>query len=272
LKANFDKLNLPAVELPVVPETPEEPDVEVPEFPALTAIADVQWTNDSNGKPVATDAAKGLTVETIYLGNKTQNLWVTDAPEGYTLNKIATFGKDEANMTYFCLSTLNVKPQIQNGFTIEAIHRRSYDTPHGGNGWCGLFGSRDYGLWLSMWDAKKWEARVWDTNNQGARNYSKNPVAANVWHHTVYIYNDETGKLQVYTDGVLEVDANIGKMRTITKSLLPIGGRSFSDQDKIQFPWGGDIALFKMYDEAVNAEQVTAMYGNRKPEIKILSK
>jgi hypothetical protein len=258
VKATVDALNLRPV---------------IPSFPALTTLADVQWTSDGEGKPVATDAAKGQTVNTIYMGNKTQNIWVSDAPEGYTLNKIAKFGNDQANMTYFQLVYSDVKDNIQNGFTIEVIHKDAHAANQNENNWRALFGGRDFGLWISGESFAKWtlDARIWDKVTTA--NYSANPVTADVWHHTVYIYNSETEKLQVYHDGVLEIDKACGQMRTIVDAMLPIGGRSYSSNiASVKFPWDGEMALFKIYDEAVNADQVTAMYGNRKPEIKILSK
>lgn len=240
---------LPVVDI-VVDANPEMPE---------SILADIQFANDADNKPVATDAVSGMPVNTIYLGNQTQNVWVSDAPEGYTLNKIATFGKDEPNLSYFDLIFTDVKAEIQDGFTIEVIHRDPHAPRFSENGWRALFGGRDFGLWITdeTWGPWHWDARIWP--NVTTFNGSVNPVSANVWHHTTYVYDAEAEKLQVYTDGVLEVDKACGKMRDITKGHLPIGARSFSGSDTFKFPWGGDIALFRIYDEAITKDQATVM-------------
>jgi hypothetical protein len=267
LSKTISSFTIESCEVTVVPAA----EIVIDSYPKApeSVLANIQWSNDAEGKPGAFDAAKGLPVETVYLGNQTQNLWVTDAPDGYTLNKIATFGKDEANLTYFNLKFTNVKDQIQDGFTIEVLHRRSHQGSFGENGWCGLFGGRDFGLWLASNDGFKWDARIWD----GAKdaNSGINKISADVWHHTVYIYNAETEKLQVYTDGKLEVDKACGKMRTITSDYLPIGARMFSDGTKIKFPWGGDIALFKIYDETVGKNEISIMYKDIQGQIDALN-
>jgi hypothetical protein len=285
LKANFEKLNLPAVELPVVPETPEEPDVEVPEFPALTALADVQWTNNGEGKPVATDSENSMNITTIYKDSSVQNLWVSDAPEGYTLNKIAKWCTNETKMTYFIADMTNIRNKMQDGFSIEIIHRDPRTEGNGvvlGNNWRALFGGRDFGLWLNkIWNTNgthgqnakyrgqyQWDARMWSSNTDETAP-GTGVIAPNEWHHTVFIYDATNKKLQVYTNGELKVDKSNAVLRN-TDQRLPIGARMFSSSDTTKFTWGGEMALFKIYDEAVSKQDVMLMYYTLQEPIKAL--
>ncbi|MBO7194722.1 MAG: hypothetical protein J6V27_01620 [Alistipes sp.] len=259
---------------------PEEP--EVPEFPALTTLADIQWSNNGENKPVATDDA--ITIQTKYMDASVQNLWVSDAPEGYTLNKIAKWCTDETKMTYFIADMTNIRSKMQDGFSIEVIHRDPRTEGNGvvlENNWRALFGGRDFGLWLNKnWNGNnahnaqyrgqyQWDARMW-TSNTDETAPGTGVIAPNEWHHTVYIYDAANKKLQVYTDGELKVEKTNAVLRN-TDQRLPIGARMFSSSDTTKFTWGGEMALFKIYDDAVTAEQIAAMYGNRQPQIAILS-
>jgi hypothetical protein len=267
------KTDLPAADI-VIDSYPKMPE---------TILADIQWSNDSNGKPVATDAANGMTVQTKYMDAAVQNLWISDAPEGYTLNKIAKWCTDETKMTYFIADMTNIRNKMQDGFTIEVIHRdpRTENGVKIENNWRALFGGRDFGLWLNkVWTGNnahnaqyrgqyQWDARIWSSNTDETAP-GTGVIAPNEWHHTVFIYDATNKKLQVYTNGELKVDKSNAVLRN-TDQRLPIGARMFSSSDTTKFTWGGEMALFKIYDEAVSKQDVMLMYYTLQEQINALN-
>lgn len=235
-----------------------------------SAIVDVQFGN-SDGKPTATDIVSGVPIATVQRNADVMSLSVADPQtESYTLNKIATFGANQDNMTYFDLDYTGILDKMQDGFTIEVIHHDARVATTGDNAWRGLFGSADFGLWLNEDSGRYlWDGRVW--SGAAGINYGVNEIAANVWHHTIFVYNASEGRYQVYTDGVVEIDKSCGQMRTSAITKCMIGGRYFSDGVRMGLPWGGDMALFRIYDDAASKDEASLLYVDIKPQVDALN-
>ncbi len=245
-------------------------DIEYPQK-IESAIVDVQFGNDNAGNPIATDSVSGVPIATVQRNAAVMNLSVADPQtESYTLNKIATFGANQDNMTYFDLDYTSILDKMQDGFTIEVIHHDARVETTGDNAWRGLFGSADFGLWLNEDPGRYlWDGRVWP--GAAGINYGVNEIAANVWHHTIFVYNASEGTYQVYTDGVVEIDLSCGQMRTSAITKCMIGGRYFSDGVRMGLPWGGDMALFRIYDDAASKDEASLLYVDIKPQVDALN-
>jgi len=102
----------------------------------------------------------------------------------------------------------------------------------------------------------------------------------NQWHHLAFVYNETTSKLTYYVDGVAltGLPANLtdvtksggprGPAQLVNPTGFIIGGWSKHGgfggaTDSWIQPWKGSIDQFRLYNKALSATEVTALYNSK---------
>lgn len=93
-------------------------------------------------------------------------------------------------------------------------------------------------------------------------------IQDNNWHHLAFVYDASTSKMTLYVDGVANPNqpqwgshgaANLDGSKVAS---LNIGGRNVKDLGWGQ-EWGGGLDQFRMYNTALSAADVMALYNGK---------
>ncbi len=227
-----------------------EPAVVVPQ-----PIVDVQFAADGT----ATDKVNNYTITKV---DGTTNPTVTKlANNDYTLNTgVATFGNDVVNAGYYKLDYTNeakLKEAINNGYTVEVIHA----SKNNNTTWGGLFGTEAHSIGRLAGYGYKWNINYTDANGVWHWCDGQLSPANDKWYHTIFTWDGNT--MSVYRNGVFE-NSRIANDAKESNYML-IGARLNHEREFVPgHGWGGEIALFRIYDESVDARVAEALYEQAK--------
>jgi hypothetical protein len=102
----------------------------------------------------------------------------------------------------------------------------------------------------------------------------------NQWHHMAIVYNETTSKLSYYVDGVALTGLPAG-LTDVLKNGNPRGPAAFTNpvgfvvggwskhggyggaQDSWIQPWKGGLDQFRLYNKALSATEVAALYNSK---------
>ncbi|MFF9819488.1 LamG-like jellyroll fold domain-containing protein [Streptomyces sp. NPDC014006] len=232
---------------------------------ALLSPEDVWNFDDGNGMPVATDTAATDTLNTLNaagadpnLGNNPLTLtnsaaWATDATRGtvLSLNGTTDYAASANTQVFdtsasFTLSTWvklsttssrNATAFSVNGTTDSPFYLK-YDPNSGSPKWAFVFTSAD-------------------TTAPAFKGASGGTPSAGNWTHLVGVYNAAAKTAQLFVNGSL-VSTATGMSSWKTAGALNAGAAQYNGSMGDYFP--GEISGARLYDYALTANQVTALY------------
>ena len=87
---------------------------------------------------------------------------------------------------------------------------------------------------------------------------------ANVYYHVVGVWDKAAGKLHCYVNGELKKSVDCAGIKHMTTSssrarAFAIGGNTQSNT-QLNGAWNGDIAIARIYDDVLSADDVKALY------------
>lgn len=87
-------------------------------------------------------------------------------------------------------------------------------------------------------------------------------LVKNKYHHTVYMYDADNLKVQVYQDGILLGEAN-DVAEFASGQWLSIGG-TLDNGNALAMQWNGEVALVRMYDQALTPDEIATKFNDLK--------
>lgn len=87
-------------------------------------------------------------------------------------------------------------------------------------------------------------------------------LVKNKYHHTVYMYDADNLKVQVYQDGILLGEAN-DVAEFASGQWLSIGG-TLDNGLNLAMQWNGEVALVRMYDQALTPDEIATKFNDLK--------
>ena len=240
--------------------------LEIAEKLPLQTILDVQFNTDGS----ATDAGKyEFTVERV--GDIKTYLYVYDHPQ-FDANNIARFGHIAHNEAgkkhdYYKIdyqAAEEFKATLADGFTWETV---TYSTAYSYDWWSCPVGSDAFRVYRKgHLDGNEMLFNInsdgaWWPYNANAQVYTTSTVYDQEGYiHTVFIYDADNQTVSVYKNGLL-----VGMAENVTEfktgRWLTIGGYVESEGNDLFMQWNGEVALVKMYDQPITAEEVAAKYN-----------
>lgn len=239
---------------------------ELAEKKPLQTILDVQFNEDGT----ATDAGiYGLDVNLV--GDINPYSYVYKHSK-FKENNIARFGHIVHNdagkkYSYYKVdysANEKMKATIADGFSMEIVTLSpafSYDW------WSCPVGSDAFRIYRKghmdgneMWFNWNSDGAWWPTNGNASAKDTNAVFEKDVYTHTILMYDADNQSVSVYNNGVLvglaEGVANFKPGRWLT-----IGGYVESAGNDLFMQWNGEIALVKMYDQAMTPEEVADKYN-----------
>ncbi|MBQ2374696.1 MAG: hypothetical protein II299_06275, partial [Alistipes sp.] len=187
---------------------------------------------------------------------------------GYDANNIARFdniriNNDRTDHSYYKIdysANEEFKATIADGFTWEIVSLSTFST---------------YDWWLSPGGSDAFSFVFKDYCNNYAWNFvsnhgggwfaSGNATEAtyefNKYNHDLYIYDANNQVINIYHNGVLcgtkaeVVEFNPGNWMTI-------GGRYSAIDNGLYMQWNGEVAMYKVYDQALTEEEIAEKYNS----------
>jgi hypothetical protein len=224
----------------------------------ISAVKPDPMVNIEFAESGATDTIGGYTITTETTG---------DGGVFSVNNGIATFGEDAANMTFykidFTQGDSTLKTAMNNGFTIEVILSSALpESQH--DVWACPFGGEGFRLVrLGTKYGAKWNINGWNTDR--VWKYTDGTIAPkeNQYYHILYSYEAVSGALSVYRDGTYE-NRNGLSFKMLENSSMIIGGAYDYDTEgnliPAVMPWSGNIASFRIYENAIDKSEATLLY------------
>lgn len=229
---------------------------ELAEKKPVQTILDVQFNEDGTA---ADEGIYGMDV--TLMGDINPYSYVYKHPK-FKANNIARFGhimhnNGGKNFSYYKVdysANEEMKATIADGFALEVV---TMNTAWSWDWWSVPVGSDAFRL-LRKGDK---DNNDWNfTFNHGGGWWPGNitkmntTLEKNKYHHTVMMYDADNLKIQVYQDGIL-----IGEANDVAEfnpgSWLTIGGFAESN-GSLFMQWNGEVALVRMYDQALTPEEV----------------
>ena len=198
---------------------------------------------------------------------KTPYMYTYTHPE-YSHNNIVKFTRAASNIgdynsggytdNYYCADIRNVpelQSQLQDGFTWEYI---AYTPSDAWDIWAQPCGANTFSiLRKGAYHNNTYHIRF----NYGQMSSSV-PFTAGTFHHIMYVFNKTTGNVVMYIDGAKK--SEVGCEALNETSFITIGGEPLKYNDtftgSIHQPWSGDIAMMRIYDEPMTADEVSLRY------------
>jgi hypothetical protein len=156
-----------------------------------------------------------------------------------------------------------LKTAMNNGFTIEVILSSALpESQH--DVWACPFGGEGFRLVrLGTKYGAKWNINGWNTDR--VWKYTDGTIAPkeNQYYHILYSYEAVSGALSVYRDGTYE-NRNGLSFKMLENSSMIIGGAYDYDTEgnliPAVMPWSGNIASFRIYENAIDKSEATLLY------------
>ena len=237
---------------------------ELAEKKPLQTILDVQFNEDGTA---VDEGIYGLDVTLV--GDINPYVYTYKHPK-FKANNIARFGHIAHNdggkkFSYYKVdysANEEMKATIADGFALEVVY---VNTAWSWDWWSVPVSTNAFRL-MRKGDLDK---NAWNfTFNEGGGWWPGNVTGINAtleknkYHHTIYMYDADNQCVQVYQDGIL-----LGMREGIAEfnpgAWLTIGG--FTEGDGSLFmQWNGEVALVKMYDQAMTADEVATKFNDLK--------
>jgi hypothetical protein len=104
---------------------------------------------------------------------------------------------------------------------------------------------------------------IWDYGSilsNGRSTYTNVPSDVSNWHHYVFIVSQTGNMKQMYCDGAIKINTTYGGTCTNKNKPFLIGG-GYSNGTSTQIRWNGKIDDVCIYNRALNASEVAALYA-----------
>lgn len=227
----------------------------------VKTILDVKFNEDGT----ATDAAGLYDLNVELVGGSAVSVY---KHSGYEANNIARFdniriNNDGTNHSYYKIdysANEEFKATIADGFTWEIVSLATFST---------------YDWWLSPGGTDTFSFVFKDYCNNYAWNFVSNHGGGwfangnatearyefNKYNHDLYIYDANNQVINIYHNGVLcgtraeVVEFNPGNWMTI-------GGRYSAIDNGFYMQWNGEVAMCKVYDQALTDEEIAEKYSS----------
>ena len=198
---------------------------------------------------------------------ETPYMYTYTHPE-YPHNNIVKFTRSASNIgdhngggyrnNYYCADISGVaelQNKLQDGFTWEYI---AYTPSDAWDIWAQPCGSNTFSiLRKGAYHNNTFHVRV----NYGQWSSSA-PFTAGTFHHIMYVFNKDEQGVVLYIDGEKKSTGDCEALNET--SYITIGGEPLKYNNiftgAIHQPWSGDIAMMRIYDEPMTAEEVAARY------------
>ena len=195
---------------------------------------------------------------------KTPYMYTYTHPE-YPHNNIVKFTRAVSNIgdhydggyqdNFYCVyisDNAGLQSRLQDGFTWEYI---VYTPMNAWDIWAQPCGSNTF----SILRKGAYHNNTFHLRANGTQWGSQVSFTPGVFHHILYIFDKTAAEIRMYIDG--EKKSVVGCESFNNTTYIAIGGEPYKEQGAIHQPWNGDIAMMRIYDEPMNAEQVELRYS-----------
>ena len=249
-------------------ETMEPLKVEFPDVDT-NLLLDVHFNEDGT----ATDNGKYFMDIVPHFGERMETITDKDYPYGHVVKFTNCDGANNAQLTdsFYSIDYSNApafKESLtdENGFTLEMVVKHDIISRENSNPWQNAVSANTYGLFLKGVDSASnfgWMAARYansDSNSNpftSVANLTFTPYL-NKYYHYAYVYDKVNSKVVFYCDG--EMIREVTDVAAIgAGDRLAIGGYPTST-NIIEHSFTGNVALVRIYDAAMTAEEAKARY------------
>lgn len=141
--------------------------------------------------------------------------------------------------------------KLQDGFTWEYI---AYTPSDAWDIWAQPCGSNTF----SILRKGQYHGNTFHLRPNGGQFTSSTPFTAGEFHHIVYIFDKAGETVYMYMDGVKKNSVGVSSLNET--NYITIGGEPYKTSGAIHQPWSGDIAMMRIYDQVMTAEEVALRY------------
>ena len=154
---------------------------------------------------------------------------------------------------------------IENGMTMEVMARPCFEDGKFNQTWCNVFGCYQGGGFGIIINGGKWDFEC--VIGGGYKDATFGPVVDGEWIHLVGVWDKETGEYKLYANGELAstvdgVSGDLSLPNANGKDRFVGVGVDFEPNpvSTCGYSFQGDIAIARIYDNPLTAEQVKALY------------
>ena len=154
---------------------------------------------------------------------------------------------------------------IENGMTMEVMARPCFEDGKFNQTWCNVFGCYQGGGFGIIINGGKWDFEC--VIGGGYKDATFGPVVDGEWIHLVGVWDKETGEYKLYANGELAstvdgVSGDLSLPDAKGKERFVGVGVDFEPNpvSTCGYSFQGDIAIARIYDNPLTAEQVKALY------------